>query len=86
MQKQAARVLYRAQIFREGRKMKSLTLNLTEQEMAVLELLAESKGMNKTALMRQALRTYQILDKRICEGARIFFENDKQLRSEIVLT
>jgi hypothetical protein len=66
--------------------MKPLTLNLTEKEMAVLEQLAKAKGMNKTALMKQALRTYQMLDKRLSEGARIYFENDKQLRSELVLT
>lgn len=65
--------------------MKTLTLNLTEKEMAVVEQLAEAKGLNKTAVMRQALRVYQEIDRRLTTGGRIYFENDKTLRQELVL-
>jgi predicted transcriptional regulator len=66
--------------------MPTMTLNLSEKEMAVLEQLAERKGMNKTAVMKQALRTYQLVDARLCEGGRIYFENDKKLKAELILT
>lgn len=40
---------------------KTMTLNMTEKEMAVLTAMAEKKGMTKTQIMRQALRTYQMV-------------------------
>ena len=61
-----------------------MTLNLTEKEMIVLEQLAIQKGMTKSAILRQALRTYQLVDKRLSEGSKIYFENDKKLRSELI--
>ncbi len=35
---------------------KTMTLNLSSREMEAIEALAERKGMNKTAVVRQALR------------------------------
>ncbi|QIG67404.1 CopG family ribbon-helix-helix protein [Rhizobium phage RHph_TM3_3_9] len=43
--------------------MKTMTLNLSDDEMKVLNDLAKSKEMTKTAVMRQALRTYQAVDR-----------------------
>lgn len=37
------------------------TLNLSEKESAVLDTLARDKGMSKTAVLRQALRLYQLV-------------------------
>jgi len=61
-----------------------MTLNLSEQEMNVLQSIADKKGISKTSAMRQALRTYQAIDERISQGARIWFENDKAIRSELL--
>ena len=41
---------------------RTMTLNLTDREMQVLDELCAKKGLNKTALMRQALRLYQAVD------------------------
>ena len=38
---------------------KTMTLNLSEEEMAALERLCEKKDLSKTAVVRQALRLYQ---------------------------
>ena len=65
--------------------MKTMTLNLSEQEMTVVEDLAQKKGMNKTALMKQCLRVYQMVDTRLERGEKLFFENDKKEKSELVL-
>ncbi|MGH2638643.1 MAG: ribbon-helix-helix protein, CopG family [Rhabdochlamydiaceae bacterium] len=54
---------------------KTMTLNLTEQEMAVLEELAIKKDLSKTAVLRQALKLYQLVDVRLSQGERMFFEN-----------
>jgi hypothetical protein len=54
---------------------KTMTLNLSEPEMVVLDGLAERKGLSKTALLRQALRLYQSVDARLERGEKIFFEH-----------
>ncbi len=55
---------------------RTMTLNLTEAEMAVLEGLSEKKELSKTALLRQALRLYQVIETRIESGNKLFFENE----------
>ncbi|MBX9803335.1 MAG: ribbon-helix-helix protein, CopG family [Caulobacteraceae bacterium] len=54
---------------------RTMTLNLSAQEMAVVERLAEEKGLSKTALLRQALRLYQSISKRLDDGEKVFVEN-----------
>jgi len=57
-----------------------MTLNLTDREMNVLDELCAKKGLNKTALLRQALRLYQAVDTRLEQGDKLLFENDKTKR------
>jgi hypothetical protein len=42
-------------------KLYPVTINLSEKESDVLSLIADQKGMSKTAVMRQALRLYQMV-------------------------
>jgi predicted transcriptional regulator len=56
---------------------KTMTLNLTEAEMGVLEELAKKKDVSKTALLRQALRLYQMIEARLTAGEKLFFEDDQ---------
>lgn len=55
---------------------RTMTLNLTEAEMAVLEALSEKRELSKTALLRQALRMYQVIEERLESGNKLFFENE----------
>lgn len=65
---------------------RTMTLNLTEREMQVLDELSARKGLNKTALMRQALRLYQAVDTRLEQGDKLMFENEeKKEKSELVV-
>jgi hypothetical protein len=64
---------------------KTMTLNLTEAEMQVIEELAVKKDLSKTAVLRQALRLYQMIDFRTSSGDKLFFEDDKKDKSEVVL-
>ena len=65
---------------------RTMTLNLTEDEMQVLEKLCVNKGLNKTAVLRQALRLYQAVDARVQRGEKLLFENDeKNEKVEIVV-
>ena len=54
---------------------RTMTLNLTEAEMSVLERLCEGKGLSKTALVRQALRLYKSVDERLERGEKVFVES-----------
>ena len=56
---------------------RSMTLNLSADEMGLLDELSEKKDVSKTTLIRQALRLYQLVDARIERGDRLFFENAK---------
>jgi len=65
---------------------RTMTLNLTEREMEVLNQLCDKKGLNKTALMRQALRLYQAVDLRLEQGDKLLFEDDKtKEKSELMV-
>jgi hypothetical protein len=54
-----------------------MTLNLTDAEMRVLDELSAKKDLSKTALLRQALRLYQMVDARVERGEKILFENEQ---------
>lgn len=65
---------------------KTMTLNLTEAEMSVLETLCAKKDLSKTGLMRQALRLYQMIDTRVERGDKLYFEDDRtREKSEIMM-
>lgn len=61
----------------EERK-ETMTLNLSVREMEVLSALARDKDMSKTAILRQALRIYQLIDVRLQAGERMFFSGDRE--------
>lgn len=55
---------------------RTMTLNLTEAEMAMLEELREKKELSKTALLRQALRLYQVVEEHLESGGKLFLRNE----------
>jgi hypothetical protein len=56
---------------------KTMTLNLTEREMEVLEELSRRKELSKTAVVRQALRLFELVDARLAQGEKLVFEDEK---------
>jgi predicted transcriptional regulator len=65
---------------------KTMTLNLTEAEMRVLEELAKKKDLTKTAVVRQAIRLYQMIDSRLSAGEKLVFEDEKaQKKAELMV-
>lgn len=64
---------------------RTMTLNLTPREMEVLEGLAKKKELNKTAVLRQALRLYQVVEEKLSRGERLFFEDDVAKKKAEVL-
>jgi predicted transcriptional regulator len=64
---------------------RTMTLNLTDAEMTALEELAAKKELTKTAVIRHALRFYQMLVLRTEAGERLVFEDDKARKKAEVL-
>ena len=65
---------------------RTMTLNLTAREMAVLEELAAKKDLNKTGVMRLALRLLQAVDAKIQSGQKLMFEDEKtKEKGELVM-
>ena len=64
---------------------RTMTLNLTDQEMNVLEELSQQKDLTKTTLIRQAIRLYQLVDARIQKGEKLFFEDLEQKKAELMV-
>ena len=65
---------------------KTMTLNLTPDEMKALEVLSAKKELSKTAVLRMALRLYQLVDIRFENGQKLYFEDDeKKEKAELIL-
>ena len=64
---------------------RTMTLNLTDQEMSVLDSLSTQKDLSKTALIRQALRLYQLVDTRMTRGEKLFFEDHEKQKAELMV-
>ena len=65
---------------------RTMTLNLTEAEMAVLEALCQKRDLSKTALLRQALRLYQKVEERLEKGDKLFFEDEAtKEKAEVIM-
>lgn len=66
---------------------RTMTLNLSEAEMAALERLSDEKDLSKTAVLRQALRLYQVICERLNAGEKLFLEDDlaKEKKELVVL-
>lgn len=55
---------------------KGMTLNLTDAEIEALEELSAKKDLTKTAVIRQAIRLYQLVDVRLAAGEKLVFEDE----------
>lgn len=65
---------------------RTMTLNLSDSEMEVLETLSSEKDVSKTAILRQALRLYQSVHRRLQNGEKLFFEDaEKRDKAELVV-
>jgi len=64
---------------------KTMTLNLTAREMEALEGLATKKEMSKTAILRHALRLYQLVDVKLAKGGKLFLEDAKNKQAELLV-
>ena len=67
------------------RAKQTMTLNLSSVEMAALVGLADKKELSKTAVLRQALRLYQLVDARLADGQKLFFEDDEEKKAELMV-
>ena len=64
---------------------RTMTLNLTDVEMGAREDLARKKDLSKTAVIRQALRLYQVVAVRLERGEKLFFEDEADKKKAEVM-
>jgi hypothetical protein len=64
---------------------KTMEMNLSNAEMAVVEQLAEAKGLTRTGVLRQALRLYQVIDRHASEGRRVMLVDADKTPVEILM-
>jgi predicted transcriptional regulator len=65
---------------------RTMTLNLTDDEMNALDALSARYDMSKTAIIRKALRMYQVIDTRLQKGEKLFLEDEvEKKKSELVV-
>ena len=64
---------------------RQMTLNLTEGEMKLLEDLAVRKELTKTAIIRMAIRLFQLVEERTAEGGKLFIESGDKQKTELAL-
>jgi hypothetical protein len=64
---------------------RAVVVQLNDAEWDALEELAKKKDLSKVAVMRQALRLYQLVDVRISEGEKLVFENKESKKELLVL-
>lgn len=64
---------------------KTMTLNLTETEMSTLDDLSARKDISKTAVLRQALRLYQMVEERLARGDKLYFEDNGKEKAELMM-
>ncbi len=65
---------------------KTMTLNLSEEEMDSLEQLAERNDLTKTAVIKKAIRIYLLLEKRLQKGEHLYVEDEShQIKVELLL-
>jgi metal-responsive CopG/Arc/MetJ family transcriptional regulator len=62
-----------------------ISLNLTESELELLNELSEKKEMSKSAILRQALRMMGVIEQRIAQGEKLYFESLDKEKSELLL-
>lgn len=56
---------------------KTMTLNLSEEEMQSLELMAARNDLTKTAVIKKAIRIYLLLEKRFERGEHLYVEDEE---------
>jgi hypothetical protein len=62
-----------------------LTVQFSEDEMAVMDEICQRKHTTKNALLRQCLRLYQLVDVRMNAGQKLFFEDKENRKSEMII-
>jgi hypothetical protein len=62
-----------------------ISLNLSEVELQLLTELSQKKEVSKSAILRQALRMMGMIEQRIEQGEKFYFESLGKEKSEILL-
>jgi predicted transcriptional regulator len=63
---------------------RAMTLTLSEVEMKALDELCAKKDATKTAIIRQAIRLYHLVDAKLADGAKLLVQ-EQDTKSELMV-
>lgn len=63
---------------------RAMTLTLSDAEMKALEELCAKKDASKTAIIRQAIRLYHLVDAKLADGAKLLVQ-EHDSKSELMV-
>ena len=64
---------------------RTMTLNLSSEEMEAVETIARRKDVTKTAIIKQAIRLYLLVDTRLGDGDKLFVEDEEKQKTELAV-
>ena len=64
---------------------RTMTLNLSSAEMEAVEAVARRKDVTKTAIIKQAIRLYLLVDARLGDGDKLFVEDEEKQKTELAV-
>ena len=65
---------------------RAMTLILGDSEMKMLDDLSARKDTTKTAIIRQAIRLYHLVDAKLSDGSRLLIEDSESKdKSELMM-
>ena len=64
---------------------RTMTLNLSSEEMDAVETIARRKDVTKTAIIKQAIRLYLLVDTRLGDGDKLFVEDEEKQKTELAV-
>ncbi|AGY58041.1 ribbon-helix-helix protein, CopG family [Gloeobacter kilaueensis] len=62
-----------------------ISLQLSAAELELLNELSARKDMSKTAIIRQALRMMGVIERRLEQGEKFYFETADKQKAEVLL-
>ncbi len=66
--------------------MPAMTLNLSDKEMNRLDEFAKAKEMTKTAVIKRAIRLYDLMDGRLSKGEKVRFVELDGRETEVIFS
>lgn len=63
----------------------ALKLNLSTSELESMQKICTDKSLSKTALIKRALKLYEVLDKHTADGSTFYIKTTDETKKDFIL-